>query len=51
MNADLKSLETMLLIAICHQMQSKTLFLKIFLSTFIGSINIFNCHLSSVLTA
>ena len=46
MNVDEKSLETVFLIAIW---QSKTLFLTIFLSSFIESINFFDCRLSGVI--
>ena len=45
MDADKKLLETVLLIAICHW----KLFLTIFFSTFIDSINIFNCRLPGVI--
>ena len=51
-NADQKSLETVFSIAICRQSvdkwQSKTLFLMIFVSTFVDSINVFDCRLSGV---
>ena len=49
-----KMLETVFSIVICYQLgdkwQSKTLFLTI-LSTFVDSINFFNCRLSGVFTS
>ena len=51
-NADHISLETVFFLAICRhsgeKWQSKTLFLTIFLSTFVDSINVFHCCLSGV---
>ena len=45
-NEGQKSLETVFSIAIW---QSKTLFLTLFLSTFVDSINVFVCRLSGVM--
>ena len=51
-NTDRKSLEIDFSIAICRPIgdkcQSETLFLSIFLSTFVDSINVFDCRLSGV---
>ena len=51
MNADNKLLETVFVIAICclsdYKQQSKILLLTI-LTTFVDSINVFDCRLSSV---
>ena len=51
MNADNKLLETVFVIAICclldYKQQSKILLLTIF-NTFVDSINVFDCRLSSV---
>ena len=50
---DQKSLETVFSLVICRQSgnkwQSKTLFLMIFLSTFVDSINVIECRLSGVM--
>ena len=52
MNVDQKSIETVFLIAICRQWgdkwQLKTLFLLIFLFTFLNDIGIFHCHIPSL---
>ena len=51
MNADNKLLETVFLIAICclsdYKQKSKILLLQ-YLTTFVDSINVFDCRLSSV---
>ena len=52
MDADQKSIETAFSIVICRQSgdkwRSKTLFLTFFLSTFIDSIDVFDCRLPGV---
>ena len=51
MNADNKLLETVFVIAICclsdYKQQSKFCYLQ-YLTTFVDSINVFDCRLSSV---